>query len=81
LKCAIPAKCLVLHLWGHPVDRYGMDVSAQCLRILDSTVTRRQLIHLHCFTRDQELVTYLLWIYWDGTDLWSPSSKGLVSFS
>jgi Tat protein secretion system quality control protein TatD with DNase activity len=57
LKCAIPEKCLVLHLRGHSVDRYGMDVSARCLRILDSTITRRQLIHLHCFTGDQELVT------------------------
>ena len=57
LGCATPNQCLVLHLRGSRDDKYGIDVHARCLRILDRTVARRQKIHLHSFTGDAGLVS------------------------
>lgn len=63
LKLAVPEKCLVLHLRGSITDRYSIDVSARCLRILDNTISHRQRIHLHCFAGDSDQVSERLKAY------------------
>lgn len=50
-------KVLILHLRGTPADRIGIDVHARCMQILKKFCGYTQLIHVHCFTGDTELVT------------------------
>ena len=48
---------IVLHLRGPASDRYGLGVSSRCIQLLQkNVVSPRQLIHLHCFSGDSELV-------------------------
>ena len=57
LGYAMPDQCLVLHLRGTREDKYGQDVHARCLRILDRSLAKRQKIHLHSFAGDADLVS------------------------
>ena len=47
---------IVLHLRGPAFDKYGLGVSSRCIQLLQKNVSPRQLIHLHCFSGDSELV-------------------------
>ena len=56
LALADPSKPIILHLRGPVDDHIGMDVNARALQIMLSICQRDQLIHLHCFTGNVELV-------------------------
>ena len=51
-----PEQPVILHLRGPIGDRIGADVHARALQILRKVCPSRQMIHLHCFTGDSEMV-------------------------
>ena len=56
LALADPSKPIILHLRGPVDDNIVMDVNARVLQIMLPICQRDQLIHLHCFTGNVELV-------------------------
>ena len=56
LSLTKPSRPLVLHLRGTRSDHIGMDVHARAMQLMEKNCVHHQLLHIHCFTGDRQLV-------------------------
>uniref|UniRef100_K1Q6T5 Putative deoxyribonuclease TATDN2 n=2 Tax=Magallana TaxID=2171616 RepID=K1Q6T5_MAGGI len=56
LKLAKPCIPIVLHLRGPAGDKYGSDVIARCMMLMEVHCRNAQRIHLHCFQGKTDVV-------------------------